>query len=470
VSSAAAISVSAAAAELRRRWLIANGVMPASTAHMLPHKPHPKQLEFLRLTDREALYGGAAGGGKSDAQLMCAAQYVHVPRYAALIIRKTYKDLALPGAIMDRGLQWWRNRHGIKWNDEDRRLTFPSNATITFGYLESENDKDRYQGAEIQYLGVDEATQFPESRVRYLTSRLRRLAGSDVPIRARFSANPGGIGHDWVRRQFVEAGAPGAFIAALAKDNPSLDLAEYMTTLDRLDPVTRQQLRDGIWVRDGGGLVYGQFSEDRNYMAANKMPTLDHYLLALDFGVKDQNALSVLGWRDHDPCIYIVKAYRLTGLVADVAREVTALDREFHFVKIVGDVGGMGKLFQMELRKRFRLPIEPAEKTNKWGYISLLNSDLAAGRVKISADGACKDLVDEWLELPTNAEGTKEAEGFNNHAADATLYGWRACNAYNEQPKEERPVKGSPEDIAAMDMELERLACRNEEEESSEWM
>jgi hypothetical protein len=469
LSAARAITPFAAVAELRRRRLIESGLMPRETAHMVPHFPHPKQLEFLRLTDREALFGGAAGGGKSDALLMGAAQYVHVPGYAALIIRKTYKDLALPGAIMDRGLQWWRNRFGIKWNEDDRRLTFPSGATITFGYLESENDKDRYQGAEIQYLAVDETTQFPESRVRYLTSRLRRLAGSNVPIRARFSANPGGIGHDWVRRGFVEVGAKGAFVPALARDNPSLDLGEYMLTLDVLDPITRQQLRDGIWVRDGGGLIYGQFSEDRNYIAAKDIPILQYYICALDFGVNDQNSINVLGWRDNDPCIYVRRSYRLTGLTDDVADEVRDLDKIYQFVKIVGDVGGMGKLFQAEIRKRRHLPIEAAEKTNKMGYVSLLNSALARGTIKVCSDGSCTDLVDEWLELPKTADGAKEAPGFKNHASDGVLYGWRACNAYNEQPKEERPAKGSPEAIAEMAAELERLACRDEEEENVQW-
>lgn len=470
MSSARIISPAAAIAELRRRRLIAAGLMPAGTAHMLPHFPWPKQVEFLQLQCREALYGGAAGGGKSDAMLMAAAQYVHVPNYAALIVRKTYKDLALSGAIMDRGLSWWRGRHGIHWNDEDRRLTFPSGANITFGYLESENDKLRYQGAEIQFLGVDEATQFPESRVRYLTSRLRRGANSTVPIRARYSANPGGIGHDWVYRGFVEEGAPGAFVPALAADNPSLDLVEYMTTLDSLDPITKKQLKDGLWVRDGGGLVYGQFHESRNYVEASEIPRLQYYILALDFGVNDQNALTVLGWRDHDPCIYVPKSYRLTGLTDDVADEVKKLDKVYGFVKIVGDVGGMGKLFQAEMARRRQIPIEAAEKTNKWGFISLLNSALARGTIKVNSDGSCADLVDEWLKLPKTEDGAKEAEGFNNHAADSCLYGWRACNAYNEQPKVQGPAKGSPEAIQLMADELERLACRDEDEESKQWV
>src|SRR5688572_30454080 len=81
----------------------------------IPHNPTPPQLAFLGLhhdapSDSvfEALYGGAAGGGKSDCLLMAAAQHVHVPGYAALILRRTFQDLALPGAIMDRAISWWK--------------------------------------------------------------------------------------------------------------------------------------------------------------------------------------------------------------------------------------------------------------------------------------------------------------------------------------------------------------------------
>ena len=433
---------------------------------MVPHYPWPKQIEFLRLDCREALYGGAAGGGKSDATLMAAAQYVHVPRYAALIVRKTYKDLSLPGAVMDRALEWWRGKWGIHWNPDDRRLTFPSGATITFGYLESEVDKLRYQGAEIQYLGVDEATQFPESRARYLMSRLRRHASFPVPIRARFTANPGGIGHDWVFNGFVKPGAKGRFIPALAKDNPSIDFDEYMMTLDVLDPITKEQLKNGVWIRDGGGLVYGQFNEERNFIGRHEIPDLQYHICALDFGVNDQNAITVLGWRDHDPCIYVRQSYRLRGLVDEVASEVVNLDKTFHFDKIVGDTGGMGKLFQEELRRRYHLPVDPAQKVNKWGYVSLFNAALARGSIKVLRE-ECIDLVDEWLALPKTADGEAEADGFLNHAADSCLYGWRACNAFNPEPRDEKP-KDEAERIAAMARELEKRAFEYGDEREEE--
>lgn len=226
--------------------------------HYIPHSPTLKQAEFLLTPEKEALYGGAAGGGKSDALLMAALQYVDVTGYSAILFRRTFKDLALPGAIMDRALEWLQpfiQRGDVKWNDNQKTFIFPSGATLAFGYLDTEKDKFRYQGAEFQFVGFDELTQFQESQYRYLFSRLRRIKGSKVPIRMRAATNPGGIGHEWVKQRFiVEDNKPDrVFIPAKLEDNPHLDQDEYESSLMLLDPFTRRQLREGDWdaVPDG---------------------------------------------------------------------------------------------------------------------------------------------------------------------------------------------------------------------------
>ena len=180
---------------------------------------------------------------------MAALQYVHVPNYRALILRKNFADLALPGAVMDRAEDWLRGS-GAKWVDKEKSWLFPSGASLTFGYLEYERQKYRYQGAEFQFIAFDELTQFPEAVYRYLFSRLRRLVGVEVPIRMRTASNPGGVGHHWVKERFVDPltrDAEAFFIPAKLSDNPYLDQAEYGAMLDKLDLVTRRQLKDGDW-------------------------------------------------------------------------------------------------------------------------------------------------------------------------------------------------------------------------------
>ena len=239
------------------------------------HTPTPKQAHFLCLMCREALYGGAAGPGKSDALLMGALQFVSEPEYNAILFRRTYQDLMLPEALMARSLDWLK-RTDAHWNAKDYFWTFPSGATLSFGYLKSEMDKYRYQSAEFQYIAFDELTQFTESQYRYLFSRLRRLENTFVPLRMRAATNPGGIGHDWVKRRFIipcnehTDGFQGtcvncqamayrprhderAFVPGLLSDNPYLDQAKYRQSLGELDPITRQQLLNGDWTARHGG-------------------------------------------------------------------------------------------------------------------------------------------------------------------------------------------------------------------------
>lgn len=206
---------------------------------------------------REALYGGAAGGGKSEALLAAALQYADVPGYAALLLRRTYPDLTLPGAIMDRA-QTWLYGTGAHWDAGKKTFIFPSGASLTFGFLQYERDKYRYQSAEFQFVGFDELTQFPEASYTYLFSRLRRKAGVDVPVRMRAATNPGGVGHVWVKDRFqLPAGRwDRPFISARLVDNPHVDRAEYTLSLMDLSPVVREQLLNGDWNVAEGGFMF----------------------------------------------------------------------------------------------------------------------------------------------------------------------------------------------------------------------
>ena len=227
--------------------------------YLAGHFPLPMQWMFLRghldypTEDGgvfQSLYGGAAGGGKSDALLMAAAQHVGQPGYAALIFRRTFADLALPGAIMDRALDWWKTAPGVSWDGTNKTFRFPSGAKISFAYLQHGGDELRYQGAEFQYVGWDELTQFPNRRqYSYLLSRIRRPANSAIPLRSLSASNPGGPGHAWVAEDFdVENDGNGhPFYPARVVDNPYIDRTAYIAGLMHLHPTTRAQLLSGDW-------------------------------------------------------------------------------------------------------------------------------------------------------------------------------------------------------------------------------
>lgn len=223
-----------------------------------PHIPTPKQTAFLLLDDLgylEAFFGGAGGGGKSDVLLMGALRYAEVPGYAALIFRKSFTDLALPGAIMNRAKEWLVGQPGVEWSEQSKTFTFPSKATLSFAYLDSDVDKYRYRSTELQYIGFDELTEFKETTYRYLFSRLRRLKHSGIPIRMRCASNPGGTGHDWVKQRFIVGkDSDRAFIPAKMRDNPFLDVTAYRRSLSMMHPVDRARIEDGDWaVVEAGG-------------------------------------------------------------------------------------------------------------------------------------------------------------------------------------------------------------------------
>ena len=409
-----------------------------------PEEPYEKQLQFLDSDKLEAFYGGAAGGGKSSCLLMGSLEYVHVPNYAALIIRRTFQDLNRSGSILDRAKEWLDPFIGsgeVHYSREDHRFTWlKTRATLTFGYMDNEHDRRRYQGGEWQYLGFDEVTQLPELWYRYLCSRVRKKKSMTVPLRIRSAANPGDIGDEWVKRRFVDHdGSERLFVPAKARDNPFLNVEEYERSLAILDPVSRQQLEEGLWISDGGGLVYGHFSLD-DVIDKDSLPKLDYHIVAHDYGFTDDVGNVVLGWRRHDPNVYIVEGYKKQKQTPeDAAVESDKLSRKYKPIQMVGDTGGLGKGYAEQAIQRFGLPIEAADKHNKRGYIALINGRFSKGKIKIVKE-TCRELLEEMAVLSWK-DGSKKEEDpkLPNHCCDAMLYGWRATLAHFE--KEPDPPK-----------------------------
>jgi len=214
-----------------------------------PEDPSTTQKVFLRTNAIEALFGGAAGGGKSSALLMSALQYVDIPNYSAILFRRTFADLSLPGALMDRFKSWINLYDGVHWNNNSFVGTFPSGARISFGYLNNQNDYLRYKGSEFQFIGMDEVTEIREADYRYMFSRLRRPASgplSQVPLRMRCASNPA---PNWVRQRFIVEGMEDGriFVPSKLADNPGIDAVSYRQALSALDPIERRRLEEGDW-------------------------------------------------------------------------------------------------------------------------------------------------------------------------------------------------------------------------------
>lgn len=242
----------------------------------IPWKPSPHQAAFLLVPHKEAFYGGAAGGGKSIALLMAALMYVDDPKYKALILRRTFSDLSAPGALIDIAHEWL-GPTDARWNEAKHQWTFPSGAVLKFGHMAAEADKTQYQGSAYQFVGFDELTHFHEGMYTYLFSRMRKGEDNDIPIRMRAAGNPGGIGHEWVKRRFIdppnletmtafeiERKKGRIFIPSGLQDNPFLNKEDYIDSLMELDSVTRSQLMNGDWnIQADGNMFKREWFDNR---------------------------------------------------------------------------------------------------------------------------------------------------------------------------------------------------------------
>lgn len=192
--------------------------------------PQKKQAMFQERNEYEALYGGAAGGGKSDALLTEALRQVHIPHYRALILRKTYPQLS---ELIDRSQELYKGAFkDATYNDTKHVWVFSSGAKIYFGAMAHSKDKINYQGKRYDFIAFDELTHFTWEEYSYMFSR-NRPSGPDTKVYIRASTNPGGIGHGWVKERFISCAPP--FTPVISKMNvTSEDGKQIEVTRDRI--------------------------------------------------------------------------------------------------------------------------------------------------------------------------------------------------------------------------------------------
>lgn len=378
----------------------------------VPHVPTEQQTLALiapRFLPSDApvelFYGGAAGGGKSDLLLMAALEYVDVPGYAAILFRRTYTDLALPGALMDRARQWLTGTDAT-WNEQQKRWTFPSGATLAFGYLEGPSDVYRYQSAEFQLIGFDELTQFEPASYEYLFSRLRRPkegALGTVPLRMFSASNPGGVGHGWVKKRFITEATRGSrvFVPAKIADNPHLDVDGYRSSLSHLEPTLRRQLEDGDW-QVAEGLAFPEFRPAVHCVEAFPIPPHWQRFEFMDHGIANPCAWFVAA-TDEDGNLVVFDSYYSPGNVSEHCRAIVArrpawwpdgyFDADGRYVRqnvmtfadpsVRNRTGGAIRSV-LRFGEPATIATEYAEQSNGAIELRLANNDPRAGRARVA--------------------------------------------------------------------------------------
>ncbi len=249
--------------------------------------PNERQREFFASRARYTAYGGARGGGKSWAlRRKLAAMCLRWPGLRAMLVRRSYDE------VKGNHLHQLLAEYGAvcRWSEGDKTLYFPRGSFIKFGYCDSEQDVLRYQGQEFDVIAIDEATQLSEMQFSALRACLRGT--EDRPRRMYLTCNPGGIGHAWVKRLFVDrdfrAGEDPddyCFIPARVYDNPVLMEADpgYVRQLESLPSGLRDAWLHGRW-DIFAGQFFPEFSEDRHICAPMALPDGWRCFAAMDYG------------------------------------------------------------------------------------------------------------------------------------------------------------------------------------------
>lgn len=285
-------------------------------------KPNEKQQQFLRSKTRFTAYGGARGGGKSWAlrvkALLLALRY---PGIKILILRRTLVELRenhiIPLREMSKGIAAWR--------ELEKTLVFPNGSRIIFGYCASDNDVLQYQGNEYSIIMVDEATQISEYQWSKIYPSCR--GADNFPHRIYLTCNPGGIGHAWVKRLFVdrqyfegESEEDYTFVKATVYDNPALleQDPDYVHMLETLPEDIRRAWLDGDWdVFDGQ--FFSEFRRDVHACEPFEIPKGWTRYVTMDYGL-DMTAAYWIAIAP-DGMAYAYKEFYQSGLIASDAAE-----------------------------------------------------------------------------------------------------------------------------------------------------
>lgn len=471
------ISKRQALEELARR----KGILAQSGSFRLEDYLFDKQLAFV---DDPAPFKEATTTRRAGKTISCAADLTHTAIETADVIvlyitlsRKNAKRLVWPEfkKLNDRF------KLGGEVNESDLSIRFPNKSML---YLLGASDRtsiEDFRGLPVKKAYLDEAQSFPSYIEQLIDDVLGPalmdhngqliLIGTPGPI-------PNGYFYELTKNKNWSHHAWGFF------DNPRLPfLSKGLTHMDMLqreltrrgvgtDDPSIQREWFGKWKEDEESLVYHYNKEKNDYVS---LPSGDWtYILGVDLGFEDSDALAVLAYGDHSADAYLVEEIITRRQdISALCEQIEGLRAKYGITKIVVDTGGLGKKITEEISKRFKIPMVAAEKQRKVEYIELFNDAMRTGHFKAKSTSrfAHDCMKVEWDHDHSTPDKKVISKRFHSDICEATLYAWRDCYNFAYIKPEARPEFGTNEwsNLQATEMfqaTLERMERTKEDQES----
>lgn len=428
-----------------------------------------KQKAFIDAKETEVLFGGAAGGGKSYAQVIDALLFaLEYPRSHQLLLRRTYPELQMSILRTVRDLypaRLW------DFSVQQHSGQFTNGSTIDFGYLNSEENLTRYQSAEFDVIRFDELTHFTEDMYRYLFSRLRGANG--YPKQIKSSTNPGNVGHGWVKERFITIAPPDTtvttpqgtrrFIPSKVQDNLFLMKNDpaYVERLKNLSENEQKALLYGSWdVFEGQ--YFTEWDRDRHVVEPFTIPKEWRRFRSMDWGFNDP--CCVLWYAvGPDGTVYVYRELYVRLMMSpDVADEVrhlsdgedcvyTAASPDMWAERGIADIGGVTLA---EVFATHGVPLIRADNTRLSGWQRVReylrgSGENGAGKPRLQVFSTCVNLIRTLPVMTYDKHRVEDVgDGLEDHACESLRYGLMSRpwpNAERKQ-KEKPPVVFDPLD------------------------
>ena len=442
-------------------------VLPASVSDLVGDsevvfKPNMgPQEEFLSAGERDVLYGGAAGGGKSFALLADPLRFCHNPNHRGLLLRRTLDELT---ELIDKSRQLYTKAFPKAiFRESKSTWVFPSGATMWFTYLDRDKDVTRFQGQAFNWIGIDEITQYPTPYVwDYLRSRLRTTDDELRPnMSMRCTGNPGGVGGWWIKKMYIDpheynkpfpatdietrqellypeghekARQPlfyRKFIPARLTDNPYLmQDGRYEAMLRSLPEVERKRLLDGDWdVAEGA--AFPEFSKPKHVVEPFEMPTNWPRIRAADYGYASPSCV-LWGAIDWDNNIWIYKELYVkqhtAEQLADKILEMEQLEPTPHYSVLDSSCWnktGFGPSIA-ETMMRLGVRWTPSDRNRLQGKMEIhrrLADNPLTKLPRIRIFNTCSNTVRQLAGIPLSKSNSEDVDTkAEDHAYDALRY------------------------------------------------